>query len=366
MTPLAFACTGSRAPSEAPASGEQGSIVAIAAMSQPRFAHTATTLSDGRVLIVGGLEQATTSAELFDPATRTFSPTGSLRVARISHSATLLSDGRVLIAGGYNGGYVASTELYEPTRGVFVPGPDMTQPRMGHLAITLRDGRTLFVGGQSAGTTFLASAELYDPATNRFVATGSMSVPRESHVGALLPDGSVLVAGGHSGRRPNVQIYASAERYDPTRGVFVPAGSMTRRRHKHSGLALADGRVLVTGGADERDDQGEYRDAERYDPASDRFSTVGQMRRDRYKHQDAMVRLRDGRVLIAGGAGEAEVFDPALSTFSLVRATTSLAGSFSAVAELRDGSVLITGGYGNGTNARASAWLYLPPTSAPK
>jgi hypothetical protein len=334
------------------------SLRAVSAMTVARAAHTATPLADGRVILVGGLEHAGASAELFDPRTRTFSRAASLGTARAGHTATPLADGRVLIAGGYNGDYLASTEVYDPKRGTFEPGPTMVQPRSGHIAVALRDGRVLFVGGVSTGWTFLATAELYDPATNRFSATGSMSLPRESHVGVLLPDGSVLVAGGHSGRRENIQLYANAERYDPARGVFVATGSMTKRRHKHAGIALPDGRVLITGGADERDDRGQYRDVETYDPASGRFTRLGEMRRSRYKHDGSMVLLRDGTVLLAGGAADAEVFDHTRNAFSVVPSDGAMPGSFSAVALLADGSVLITGGYGNGMNVRASAWVY--------
>jgi len=135
---------------------------------------------------------------------------------------------------------------------------------------------------------------------------------------------------------------------------------MTRRRHKHAGARLADGRVLITGGADERDDQGQYRDAEVYDPQTERFSAVGEMRRARYKHQGTMTLLPDGRLLIAGGAGDPELFDPATTRFTLVPSSNALAGSFSATAAVANGRVLIAGGYGNGTGARRSAWLFVP------
>jgi hypothetical protein len=337
-----------------------GVLMGVASMSVARAAHTATRLQDGRVLIAGGLDAAGSSAEIFDPATRRFSRTGGLLVARASHTATLLRDGRVLIAGGYNGSYLSSTELYDPVSGTFSPGPPMTEPRIDHLAITLQDGRVLIIGGQGGESTFLASAEVFDPVTMRFTPTGAMSVARASHVAGLLPDGRVLVVGGHAGRHAAIQLYASAELYDPARGVFVPAGTMSHRRHKHSGIVLADGRYLITGGSDERDDRGQYRDAEIYDESSDRFRSAGDMHESRYKHAGALTLLGDGTVLIAGGAPDGELFDPRTGSFTLVPASPKLAGSFSTVTPLGDGTVLVTGGYGNGTGARASAWMYVP------
>lgn len=338
-----------------------GSLLTMPSMSEARAAHTATTLLDGRVLIVGGLSSgATASAELFDPVARRFMVTGSLRVARASHTATLLPDGRVLIAGGYNGTWLASTEVYDPLSGTFTAGPDMNEARSDHLAITLGDGRALFVGGTSMGYSFLASAELFDPVRLAFSRTGAMAVARESHTGILLPNGNVLVVGGHAGRQAAITLYATAEIYDPDRELFRATGSMTHRRHKHAGGLLADGRVLITGGSDERDDRGQYRDAEVYDSQTERFSSIGEMRRSRYKHQGTMTLLEDGRVLIAGGAGDAELFDPVTRSFTLVGTSNALAGHFSTATRLANGQVLIAGGYGNGTGARRSAQLFVP------
>ena len=135
---------------------------------------------------------------------------------------------------------------------------------------------------------------------------------------------------------------------------------MTHRRHKHSGAALADGRVLITGGSDERDDRGAYRDAEAYDLLTGRFSAIGDMRRTRYKHQGTMTVLADGRVLIAGGSSDPELFDPGSGSFTLIGSSNALAGSFSTATRLDNGQVLIAGGYGNGTGPRRSGWLFIP------
>jgi hypothetical protein len=81
-----------------------------------RADHTATGLADGTVLVAGGPGPGA-SAEIYDPATGTFSPTGSMATGRIYHTATGLADGTVLVAGGY--GALASAEIYDPATGTW-------------------------------------------------------------------------------------------------------------------------------------------------------------------------------------------------------------------------------------------------------
>ncbi len=334
-------------------------------MGSARAAHTTTVLPDGRVLLTGGMtgdENTAAGAELYDPASGTFTRTGPMRTPRHSHSSTLLSDGSVLIAGGYDaaGDYLQSAELFDPATNTFRRTGVMTGARAGHVAVPLGNGRVLLVGGVGEGWTFLSSAELYDPATASFTPTGSMRVPRESHAAVRLTDGRVLVIGGHRGRQATIQLYTSAEMYDPETGEFSPAGDMTIRRHKHDAVLLRDGRALITGGTDERDSRGVYASTEIYDPRTGDFRATGRMRLPRYKHGGTSVLLPEGRVLLAGGADRAEVYDPRAGTFVLVSGEVHLPGLFSATSPLADGRVLITGGYGGNRGPQSGAWLYRP------
>jgi hypothetical protein len=240
----------------------------------------------------------------------------------------------------------------------------MGTARAGHVAVPLDNGRVLLIGGVGEGWTFLASAELYDPATGRFHATGSLRTARESHAAVRLLDGRVLAVGGHGGRRGDLRILSDAEAYDPATGRFAPAGHMAVPRHKHDAVLLEDGEVLVSGGADRRDGRGVYRSAELYDPASATFRSAGTMRLPRYKHQGTSLRLPDGRVLLAGGAGRPEVYDPRERGFHLIPGEARLAGLFSAAAPAGEGEVLITGGYAEGRGPQAAAWLFraTPPS----
>lgn len=315
-----------------------GTLVSVAGMSEARAAHTATALPDGCVLVVGGFGEGgkVAGAELYDPAANAFIPVGSMATPRYSHTATLLADGRVLIAGGYNaqGDYLSSAELYDPITNSFTPVASLNSARADQVAVSLEDGQVLFIGGVGPGWTFLASAELYDPTTDTFARVGSMAVPRESHTAVRLNDSRVLVAGGHQGRRDAIELYASAELYDPVTESFTPTGDMSVRRHKHDAVLLPDGHVLITGGADERDSGGVYQSTELYDAATHRFTSAGMMRLARYKHRGTSAVLPDGRVLLAGGATQAEVYDPRTGIFNLVSGNARMAGQFSASALL--------------------------------
>jgi hypothetical protein len=360
--------TGSRSapvsstPPLSPGSGQDGQVESIAAMSRPRAAHTATRLSDGRVLVAGGFgtnggDEA--GAELFDPRTGQFTPAHPMSVGRQSHTATLLSDGRVLIVGGYDpaGERLPTAELYDPETQRFSLTGSMAAARADHTATLLDDGRVLIVGGTGAGFTFLATAELYDPSSEKFVPTGPMSVPRESATATRLADGRVLVAGGHAGRHEDIHVYATAELFDLRTGRFRRVGDMVTPRHKHDAVLLADGRVLIVGGSDARDDLGLFDPAEIFDPATESFLADATLHAARYKMRGTTVVLADGQALICCGTSQAEVFDPVSDSFHGIPGSVGDGPLFAAAARVGPQTVLVTGGYSLSGPATAAAWL---------
>jgi hypothetical protein len=215
------------------------------AMNVARAQHAATLLQDGTVLITGGASTnvgAVASAELYLPASGTFSSTAAgktltMTTARAHHTATRLQNGKVLIAGGWNGTATSSAELYDPATGTFTATGSMTAARSAHAATLLPSGKVLITGGNSG-----KAAELYDPSTGKFTATGSMTVVRSSHAAVLLATGKVLLAGGASD--------ASAELYDPATGTFTATASMTAPNVPAAAVLLPSGKVFLVGPGD--------------------------------------------------------------------------------------------------------------------
>jgi hypothetical protein len=230
-----------------------GTWTNTANLTTARYDHAATLLSNGKVLVSGGVDIfALSAAELFDPASETWSATGSLLTPRADHSSTLLFDGKVLIAGGdsgYGNGVLASAELYDPATGTWTATGSMSVPRCFHSATLLPNGKVLVTGGVD-GDNFthpLASAELYDPASGTWTTTGSLSSARRNNTTTLLPDGKVLVAGGDGG----IHVLSSAELYDSESGAWLPTGSLGTERSGPSAALLPNGKVLIAGGFDE-------------------------------------------------------------------------------------------------------------------
>lgn len=172
-------------------------------------------LPDGRVLFAGE-----PNSEVYDPVTGRFSLTGSMTTSCFGNdttdkpdyiggrTATLLQNGRVLLTGGEHEdcGRFANAELYDPATGQFTPTGNMTRARSNHTATLLPDGTVLIAGGETqdcdgvgcsfSGTT--AAAESYDPSTGTFATVGDMTASRAGQMATLLQNGTVLIAGGYA------------------------------------------------------------------------------------------------------------------------------------------------------------------------
>jgi hypothetical protein len=312
----------------------------------------ATLLSNGKVLIAGN------SAELYDPVSGSFSPTGAID-SRVFNSCTLLADGRVLIAGGagLSGIALASAESYDPGAGIFTPTGNMTTPRQGHNALLLNTGKVLIVGGETTGGP--VSAELFDPDSGTFTATGPLpGAAGETDTATLLADGRVLIVTYYSGL---------AGLYDPATGTFSAIGPGPAAS---TATLLANGKVLFVGGTG---DGGSSNRASLFDPATGSFSEIGSMSASRLGQSatlqgDGTVLISGGQVLPGNGTGPAlqssEIYDPVTGTFSMTGNMMAARGG-PAASLLPDGTTLVAGGSPGvppirGEDPGATAEIYHP------
>jgi hypothetical protein len=242
-------------------------------MNSGRWGHTASFLNNGLVLIAGGSDSVTqlAGAELYNPATGTFILTGSLTTARDLHTATLLNNGMVLMAGGCcdssGDNSLASAELYDPATGTFSNTTgSLNAARQYDAATLLNNGTVLIAGGVNYPTGYLTSAELYDPATGTFATTGSLNTARDKQTATLLNNSTVLIVGGFEGDGGD---QTSAEIYNPTTGTFAyTSGSLSTARDSHTATLLSNGAVLIAGGTDSNGRIGILASAELYGPVT--------------------------------------------------------------------------------------------------
>ena len=344
------------------------------APSAAGFYHVIATSIEATTITASATVTVTTSSSRF-------TPTGNLTEARGLHTATLLPDNKVLVAYGsnsssYTAGYVglSSVEVYDPGTGTFteIVGEDGAGT-YGHTATLLPNGKVLLAGGfvnsvwdYSGISGSSNGANLYDSATGVFSPASSMTASRGGHTATLLANGKVLIAGG-ADQDPTGTGLASAELYDPSTGTFTQTGSMAAGRFLHTATLLPNGKVLIVGGV-LAPLTGPVATAEIYDPATGTFTTTGIMATARQQHTATL--LADGRVLIAGGTtstgpgdsqptATVEVYDPATGSFSLTGSMAE-ARTYHAATLLPSGKVLVAGG----GDENSTAEVYDPATGS--
>lgn len=338
-----------------------------------------------KVLVTGGSSHSSqaqpilASAEIFDPATGTFSSVPSMAASRQSHVAVSLGKERIVVTGGLSQSgasnqFTATAELF--AGGAFHAISNMVATRSGHVAALLYGGDVLVTGGVGQDETEPDSYTLASAETLRavcaaefryeFFRTGTaMNHPRGSHtVTPLAGRPEALITGGHKGPGqtylPTAEIYH--RRTDEFRLIEAP---MNVGRQGHAAARLRDGKVLIVGGSALNTGADLQRSAEIFDPLSETFAVTGQMNQARERF--TAIALGDGRVLVAGGFGgngtplrSAEVFDPATGRFE--RTGDMVVGRvYHTATSLGDGRILFTGGKTAGASL-ASAEVFDPET----
>ncbi|MDQ2588401.1 Kelch repeat-containing protein [Saccharothrix yanglingensis] len=295
------------------AAGEWSAAVLLGTARQ---LHASTLLPDGKVLATGGVGPGgapLATAEIYDPVADEWAPVANgMAVARFGHSATTLSNGLVLVAGGSGlragGGVLAlrSSELFDPATGMWQPvGKDMADARTGHTAVAMDAGKKVLVCGGSvplgAGhDADLAFCELYDTVAGTWQPTATMRHPRSGHSATALTPTTVLVAGGRapgaSGDGFDPFARATAEVYNLNGEKWTDTAAMPAGRAFHRAVPFGPDKALVIGGADHPDNETGYRGVLQY--ASGTWTPFAGLAEGRWAFAAA---ASGTKVLVAGG-----------------------------------------------------------------
>ncbi|AFL89937.1 Kelch motif protein [Terriglobus roseus DSM 18391] len=294
-------------------------VVPAGTMVTPRQGHASVSLADDKVLVTGGYDRITSAnlfrevfktSEIYDPAQDRFTAGPLMNRGRREHTMTLLADGRVLVVGGisqYGPDFSSNTEseIYSPVTGRFDVGPSTKDGRWQHTATRLKDGRVLVVGGRpnncaaTCSLDALKTAEIFDPATNKWSSTGSLRISRSGHSAGVLDDGRVVIFGGMTNEDQNIrtQQVAQVEVWDPATGKFTDFGTLHVGRTFHALVRLLDGRFLLANGYDEV----EYPSAttEIFDPVTQIATNGPNTLSNRFRGTATL--LSNGQVLITSG-----------------------------------------------------------------
>ena len=231
------------------ASQSPGTWAKTGSMTAATEQQTATLLQNGQVLMPG-------AAQLYNPATGMWTATGSMSTARSGHTATLLPNGQLLAAGGEacvsaSCPVLSSAELYNPATGTWTPTGSMSEPHSsGALAGLLPNGQVLVVCGVNDPGFAPCGADLYNPATGTWADDGVASASAARNYSAvLLHNGQVLISGGEIGTYPAKEtIVQTATLFDPATKTSTSTGSMTTPREFHTLIVLQNGQALAAGG----------------------------------------------------------------------------------------------------------------------
>ncbi len=306
-------------------------------------------MAGGKVLVLGGA-----TPQVYDPAFDAFQYSAdSLTTNRTACAVVPLRDGTALIAGGDNAGPLDSAEIYDPATDTFAPTAGVMGVARGKpVAVNLFDGNVLVMGDDSTADIFDLTGGTFAP------TTGTMSESKTDYTASLLGSGEVLVSGGTTGT-----VVATVELYDPSTGLFTTTDSLGTARSHHFQVTLRNGKVLLGGGVDVSGTA--LVSTEIYDPGADTWGTGPDLPAAMVGAKAVL--LGTGKILIAGGrtalAGTTPVssyavYDPHTNTFTPLIPKAAHSGE--AVVVLKDGRVLICGGVNSGGTPTAQAEVYYP------
>ncbi len=333
-------------------------------LNRGRLGHSATLLSSGKVLVVGGDNSGNriSHTEVYDPSNGIWSSVTFPSDVRIGHTAYLVTVNKTtgktatLIFGGLDSNlYTNKTELYDPEANAWRSAPNMNSKRYLHGSSVLEDGKVFVTGGYIP--TILNTTEIYDPVANTWTNKASMINARRLHTQVTFKDAQgnskVMVMGGLNSTGTQLK---STEIYDPLSDAWTAAPDMNYTRFSASAVTLSDGRILVVGGNSNVDNTSEV-----YSPSDNSWRIYNTSFPTRLDVEIALLGSSAGnKVLATGGSGvtDAQLFDPLTNTWSTTASMNSPRSGFT-LTTLKDGSVLAAAGGATYTQTTTSE-VYTP------